>query len=395
VLTICLMVFLADVVSGIVSPTFALYAQSLGASLAFIGTLSAVVGLTRMMTSVPIGLFSDARGRKLTLTLGMLLFGLSTFLYTVVPTPALLIPARILSGLAQVSTFFIGAAYVGDIVSREERGMALGLYSTAMGLGFAVGPIVGGQLAAVSGIGASYQLAAVVALVGAAVAWFGLPERSRRSKTGVDSSRGQFWWVSKLRILATDLPLLAASVGQMLMSGVVFAGTISNFYPLYAASLSINEATIGSMFAVRAVISTLARMPTGLLTTRIPSSRLMLFALCLVLVAVSAMSWTTAPGMLYLFLAMEGLAFGMFLTAGQTFVTQHAAEEDRGTAIGIYGTAGSIGSIFGPLFLGFVAEIWGLTVVFWVTGVMVLLGIGLLWFIGQAQQRQERRAVVS
>jgi len=54
-LALCFMIFTADVVSGIVSPTFSLYASSLGASLVLIGVLSSVVGLTRILSSVPIG----------------------------------------------------------------------------------------------------------------------------------------------------------------------------------------------------------------------------------------------------------------------------------------------------------------------------------------------------
>ena len=52
------MVFMADVVVGMILPTFSLYASSLGASLSLIGILSTVVGLTRILSSVPIGVLS-------------------------------------------------------------------------------------------------------------------------------------------------------------------------------------------------------------------------------------------------------------------------------------------------------------------------------------------------
>ena len=99
VVSICSVIFLADIVSGILSPTFSLYAQSLGASLAFIGALSSIAGLTQLLTSMPIGALSDRHGRKIVLTLGMLTFAATTTLYALAPNAVLLIPGRVLAGL--------------------------------------------------------------------------------------------------------------------------------------------------------------------------------------------------------------------------------------------------------------------------------------------------------
>lgn len=59
VLTIYLVIFMCDLVSGILSLTFSLYAKDLGASLSFIGTLSSISGITQLLTSIPIGMISD------------------------------------------------------------------------------------------------------------------------------------------------------------------------------------------------------------------------------------------------------------------------------------------------------------------------------------------------
>ena len=60
----------------------------------------------------------------------------------------LLIVGRIFFGLAGVATFQIGAAHLGDITDAGgTRAFAFGLYATAMGLGFTIGPLLGGQIA--------------------------------------------------------------------------------------------------------------------------------------------------------------------------------------------------------------------------------------------------------
>ena len=388
-LALCSMIFTADIVSGIVSPTFSLYATSLGASFALIGVLSAVVGLTRILSSVPIGVIADAKGRKNILSAGMLFHAAATFLYAAVPNPYLLLPIRILTGWAIISTFFLGVEYLGDVVALHERGLAIGLYTNFMGLGFTIGSLIGGALVATYGYAVCYRVATAVALLGFVIARRGLVNRSTNghgTATPKESTGSpDMPLTAKLSTMIKQPALLAASLANALMSAV-FGGAITNFFPLYAVSLSAGEAAIGSMFAVRSFMSALSRVPTGFLTTRLPSAGLMAAALVLVTFSVVSMSFTTTPALLGVFLAGEGIAFGMFITSGQTFVSEHASEADRGTAIGIYSTAGSIGSTAGPFFLGLIANWWGIATTFRVTGAMVFVGIVVLWLLSLRQR---------
>lgn len=384
VLAIYALVFSITMASGIINPTFSLYARSLGASLTLIGALSGVVGLTRILASVPIGMISDSLGRKNILSVGMLLFSASSFLYTVVPTPYFLFPIRVLFGLAMVSTLFLGVAYVGDVVAKHERSRAIGLYITFMALGSSVGPVIGGLVAASYGYRASYRVAAIVALAGFVVARWGLIGRSigqRREASAADPSRP-----AKLRLMVKEPNLLAASLANLLQS-VTVGAAIYNFFPLYAASLSINEATIGSMFAIRALSATPVGVPTGLLTTRFPSRNLMVIALALSMIMVISISYITMPIALGAVLSGHGIATGMFLASGQAFVTEQTTESNRGMAIGLYSTAGSVGSTVSPLVLGIIADSWGLAVVFRVTGILVFMGVGVLGYMGVRRSR--------
>jgi len=382
-LAVFVMVFIADLVVGIFSPTFSLYATSLGASLTLIGALSGVVGLTRILSSVPIGMISDARGRRGVLVAGMLLLASLSFLCTVISNPYFLFPLRIMNGLAIASTFFIGIAYVGDVVAKPNRGLVIGLYTTCMGLGFTLGSAAGGQMAANYGYDVTYRVAAIAALVGAAVAWWGLGSRpvDRRKEAGdADVSLS-----AKLSLLVREPHLFAASLGYLLII-LMFDAAVVNFFPLYAVSLSVSQAMIGTMFAVRALVSTSVRLPTGVLTTRFSSKSIMLVALILGMAMLFSISCTTVPALLTILLAGEGICFGMFLTSGQAFIAEHFTESNRGTAMGVYGMTGSIGSTVGPLVLGSVADLAGLNSVFWLTGVLVFGGIVVLWYVGYRQR---------
>jgi MFS family permease len=370
ILSLCLMILTADVVMGIIAPSFSLYATGIGASLALIGALSAVEGLTRILSSVPVGLLSDVKGRKAVLSGGMLLFALAAFSISVIQNPYGLLPVRAVIGLAMICSFFVGIAYIGDVVPLEDRGLVIGLYATFMGSGFAIGSAIGGHAAAGYGYATTYRIAAGVALLGFLVARWGLRPGTNARPAG--EARGA--QRNRFRLVLRNPNILAASVAN-LANNAWYSGLIASFFALYANSIGIGQAAIGTMFALRAIMSTAARLPTGLLTTRFDSRKLMIAALTLAMVAIVAITASTSASILTLLLMAEGVAYGMFLTSGQAFVTEHADDASRGTAVGIYSTAGGIGSTGGPFALGLIAEAWGLVAVFWAIGVMVFLGI--------------------
>lgn len=113
----------------------------------------------------------------------------------------------------------------------------------------------------------------------------------------------------------------------------------------------------------------------------------MVLALVVMMVVSFSISWITTPLILGIFLASEGIAYGMFLTSGQAFVTERSTEFDRGTALGVYSTAGSLGSAAAPFVLGFIADLWGLATVFSITGILVFVGVGVLEIMSLRQRR--------
>ena len=78
---------------------------------------------------------------------------------------------------------------------------------------------------------------------------------------------------------------------------------------------------------------------------------------------------------LSLLLGLQGVAYGIYLTAGNTFVTEEAPVELRGTAIGVYSTFSNISGVISPLILGAIAEEWGLRGPFQVSAVLCLVGM--------------------
>ena len=170
----CLVVFMADVSTGILSPTFSVFARGIGASLALIGVLGSAFGVGQIVAALPIGHASDRVGRRAVLSLGMVGWSAAVALIAITTNPYWLLPTRVLYGMCWIATYAMAVAHLGDVVSPRERGVAFGLLTTAMGVGFTVGPLLGAAILAWHGIRASYFAAAAVALAGGILAATGL-----------------------------------------------------------------------------------------------------------------------------------------------------------------------------------------------------------------------------
>ena len=364
-------VFLADACVGYLLPLLPRRANELGASLAVVGLLAAANGLTQVAVAVPVGAWSDRSGRRRVIVLGLFCFVGGAILLSTVVMPLPLVFVQVLMGLGIVATFQQASAFVGDHSTLAQRGLAVGLLTTAMGLGFALGPVLGGWIAVNAGLAASLWFMALVAGCGAAVAWWRLPRVAAvpHRATGI-RLRG-------FAILSTNRLLLTAALANILFN-MVFSGIIINFVPIKAGTLGFGALAISSLFTARALASTLARLPAGLASSPRTSHWLMVTAMTLagsaLLLIVAFQSYPAFLGALIL----EGVAYGTFLTAGQAFVIQHAAAESRGATLGAYNMAGALSTALSPLVVGALAQVLGLDIVLAGVGIVIIGGAALV-----------------
>lgn len=378
IVVLCLAIFLIDVLAGIIGATFSIFAKDLGATVFVVGLLTSISGLTALFSSIPIGSLSDHIGRSRVMLGGMVAFTLVMVLFAIAPSPAFLIPGRMLMGVAGVGSFWIASAYLGDIVTPRERGLAFGLLTTSMGLGFGVGPLLGGLVADTIGMRWGFMIGAAIGLVAVALVriWLWEPPRP---KTAL--ARPKLSFRDNLRIGA-DRSLLAISVGSFILS-FSFDGAISTLFPLYGKELGLTTATIGTMFALRAVASSSIRLPGGALAGRIGSRKLVIVAILIEATAIAGIASTESHRALTLWLMLEGLAFGVFLTSSQAYLAENTVAASRGAAIGFYSMIGGVGSTVAPLVLGFVGDVASIPTAFYIGAGFMLAGLAamlLIWF---------------
>ncbi|HSS94142.1 MAG TPA: MFS transporter [Candidatus Dormibacteraeota bacterium] len=391
VVDICVLIFIADVVTGVQTPLFSLFTTSLGASFGLLGFITAVLGLTRLVSAVPLGMLSDRLDRKTVLVGGMIAFAVSFVLYALAPSAGWIVVPRVVMALAMVATFPLGIAYIGDIVETRDRGAAIGVYTAAMGSGFAVGPLLGTWVASVAGFPAAYLCGAAIAVFGAVFAAVRLIRKKAES--------GQASLAPRL----VDLPAFAALVKQpaMVMACVAniamtlsMTGAIFTYFPVYARGVGITTVTIGTLFAWRSIASAAGRIPMGPLSARLPAHWTLAGVLVIEAAINLSISRTSSPLALTMLLILEGIGFGIFLVSGQTAVASAAGRTNRGAAVGLFWMAGSLGDLFGPIALGVIAQELGLIAVFTTVAVVVVIGAVMVAGFGAIDAYRTRRAAV-
>jgi DHA1 family tetracycline resistance protein-like MFS transporter len=140
----------------------------------WIGIFGFVFALIQFVTSPIQGTLSDRYGRRPVILLSCLGLGLDFIFMALAPSLAWLFVGRIISAITSAS-FTTANAYIADVTPAEQRARSYGMIGAAFGVGFIVGPLIGGWLGEI-GLRWPFWFAAGLALLNFAYGWLVLPE---------------------------------------------------------------------------------------------------------------------------------------------------------------------------------------------------------------------------
>lgn len=311
------------------------------------GILMSSYAVMQFLFSPMIGNLSDAFGRRGVLLLALAALTLDYLLMAVAHTFWLLLIGRIIAGIAG-ATYSTVTAYLADISPPSKKAANFGLISAVFGVGFILGPALGGMMAEID-LRAPFYAAAVLSAINFAYGWFMLPESlpktARRAFRLRDSSP-----FSALRD-AFALPALRVPLTVLMLfelAAFVYPAVWAYFGK---ASFGWSTFTIGVSLTAYGVL--LLAVQGGLLRIIVPrwgEKRVIMFGL-----------WMSFLGLAGVGLAPTGLVVFMLLPICalsdvapptlQGLMSNRVGDDAQGKLQGVIGSLGALVSIAGPLIM--------------------------------------------
>ena len=346
---IWLTVFIDLVGFGIIIPILPLYAERHGASKFEIGLLLAVYSLAQFVFAPVLGALSDRIGRKPVLAVSLFGTAVASFVLgfaSELPGALWLIfAARILDGITGAN-IAAAQAYVADVTPAEKRAKGLGLIGMAFGLGFVLGPAIGGLLSTIDPTLPFYAVG-VLAAANAIAMLVRLPEPERHISFSAEAGTRFSRLTAALRSPETRLLLVVA-----MLTMTAFAAMEATLALLLKERFGFDQAGASFLFAfVGIVMAVVQGGLVGKMVDRLGERPLIVFGAALLATAFALLA---APlpatlGILLPALAMLSVGIGLHNPSVTGLVSRLTPASQQGSALGVTQSMSSIGRIVGPL----------------------------------------------
>lgn len=169
---------------GIIIPILPIFTKELGAQDYQIGLIAMIYPIMNFFFAPMWGTLSDRHGRRPIMLVSIFITGLAYLVFAQVNGLVILFLSRMLSGIGSAN-ISVAQAYIADVTTPQERTKTLGFLGAAFGIGFIIGPTLGGFLKSISAPGqvdwVGY-VAAGMSFVNLGLAYFMLPESLRKKR---------------------------------------------------------------------------------------------------------------------------------------------------------------------------------------------------------------------
>jgi MFS transporter, DHA1 family, tetracycline resistance protein len=309
------------------------------------GALSFVYALMQFFCAPVLGNLSDHFGRRPVLLFALLALGCDYFIMGFAPVVGWLFVGRAVAGVAGAS-FTPAYAYVADISPPERRAQTFGMMTAAFGIGFIVGPAIGGLLGTF-GPRAPFFTAGSIALANVTFGYFALPESLPRE------SRRSFHW-SRANPLGTLLqmrryPVVLLMLGALLMWQLAHQVLPSTWAFYTISRFHWTSAQVGWSLAWVGLLMAIAQ---GLLTrVLIPwlggARRAAIAGMGAAVIAYLGYAFASAGWMMYLF-SLTTFIFALTFPSMNALLSQQIPADAQGELQGAVACVYSLSAIVGP-----------------------------------------------
>lgn len=342
-------VFLDLIGFGIVLPLLPNYARELGASPLLIGIVAGSYSLMQFFSAPIWGSISDKIGRRPVILISVLTSTVSYLIFSQSHSILLLLLSRILAGIGSANVG-VTQAYITDITTREERSKALGILGAAFGLGFVLGPPIGGTIKSAYGIEYVGYVAAALTFLDFILAYFLLPESLKEKKAGGVAFTG-------LQAETFAKAFQRPAISRLLVIGFCFVFAFVNMQIsvplLWKEHYNQSDKAIGYLFAFVGLVSVVVQGGLiGKVTRKFGERKALVAGLATMCAGLTLIPFVPEGALFSLGLLTLGLLAvgnGLATPLNASLISLYAKSEEQGEILGVAQSIGALGRIMGPL----------------------------------------------
>ncbi|MGN6213430.1 TCR/Tet family MFS transporter [Parafilimonas sp.] len=364
---------------------------SINEASAYGGLLLSTYAIIQFMFSPVIGNLSDRYGRRPVLLSSLLGFGIDYIILALAPTFGWLFLGRVIAGITGAS-FTTGSAYIADVSTPETRAKNFGLIGAAFGLGFIIGPALGGLLSG-WGIRAPFFAAAGLCLLNTLYGYFVLPESlSKEHRRPFDWKKANPF--GSLQFLRKTPAISGLAFGFFLiyMAAQSVQGNWS-FFTMYRFNWT--PGLVGVSLAVVGVLVGAVQVGlTRVLNPKIGDAKSIYFGLTLYTIGLVLFAFATSTWMMFAFLVPYCLG-GVAGPSLQATLAGHVPPNQQGELQGALTGLMSLTTVLGPLLMNNLFTFFTSPkapflfpgVSFLLGAVFMLFSLIIIWFVLSREKR--------
>jgi DHA1 family tetracycline resistance protein-like MFS transporter len=335
---------------GIIIPVFPHLVQrmtggDISTAAQWTGIMGALFGLMQFVFSPVQGALSDRFGRRPVILTSNLALGLDFIVMALAQTLPILFIGRLISGIASAS-FSTANAYIADVTPKEKRAAAYGMMGGAFGIGFIIGPALGGFLGGIS-ISAPFWVAAGLALANFLYGWFILPESLPPERRSARFDIRNANPLGALRLLRRYPQVFGLAIVFFLVSLAQFS--LNSTFVLYADyRYGWGAQAVGYTLALVGVCSAIVQ--AGLVRRVVPrfgERPVMLAGLLFGIGGFLTLGFATTGPIFLLGIPLLSLS-GLGGPTTQSIITRQVDPHEQGRLQGAVTSLASLATVFGP-----------------------------------------------